>query len=77
MATKKYNPITPSLRYRISNSFAEITTNTPEKSLVVPNRRSGGRNQKGAMTMRYIGGGHKKQYRIVDFKRNNSIFQLL
>ena len=70
MATKKYNPITPSLRYRISNSFAEITTNTPEKSLVVPNRRSGGRNQKGAMTMRYIGGGHKKQYRIVDFKRN-------
>lgn len=70
MATKKYNPITPSLRYRISNSFAEITTNTPEKSLVIPNKKSGGRNQKGAMTMRYIGGGHKKQYRIIDFKRN-------
>ena len=70
MSTKKYNPITPSLRYRISNSFAEITTNVPEKSLLAPNRRSGGRNQKGEMTMRYIGGGHKKQYRIIDFKRN-------
>ena len=70
MATKKYNPITPSLRFRITNSFAEVTTNVPEKSLVVPNRRSGGRNQKGEMTMRYIGGGHKRQYRIIDFKRN-------
>ena len=70
MATKKYNPITPSLRTRITNSYAEITTNVPEKSLLAPNRRSGGRNQKGEMTMRYIGGGHKKQYRIVDFKRN-------
>lgn len=70
MSTKKYNPITPSLRYRISNSYAEITTNTPEKSLVVSNKKSGGRNQKGEMTMRYIGGGHKRQYRIIDFKRN-------
>ena len=50
MATKKYNPITPSLRTRITNSYAEITTNVPEKSLLAPNRRSGGRNQKGEMT---------------------------
>ena len=64
MATKKYNPITPSLRTRITNSYAEITTNVPEKSLLAPNRRSGGRNQKGEMTMRYIGGGHKKQYQM-------------
>ncbi len=70
MATKKYNPITPSLRYRISNSYAEITTDKPEKSLLVSNKRSGGRNQKGEMTMRYIGGGHKRQYRLIDFKRN-------
>jgi large subunit ribosomal protein L2 len=70
MSTKKYNPITPSMRYRVTNSYAEVTTNIPEKTLVVPNRRSGGRNQKGEMTMRYIGGGHKRQYRIIDFKRN-------
>ena len=70
MSTKKYNPITPSLRYRISNSYSEVTTNVPEKSLVISNKKSGGRNQKGEMTMRYIGGGHKRQYRIIDFKRN-------
>ncbi len=70
MSTKKYNPVTPSLRYRVTNSFAEVTTNTPEKSLIAPIKRSGGRNQKGEMTMRYIGGGHKRQYRIIDFKRN-------
>jgi large subunit ribosomal protein L2 len=70
MSTKKYSPITPSLRYRVTNSYAEVTTREPEKSLVVPNKRSGGRNQKGEMTMRYIGGGHKRQYRIIDFKRN-------
>lgn len=70
MSTKKYNPITPSLRYRITNSYSEITTNKPEKSLLASSKRSGGRNQKGEMTMRYIGGGHKKRYRIIDFKRN-------
>ena len=70
MSTKKYNPITPSLRYRVTNAYTEITTDKPEKSLLVPQKRSGGRNQKGEMTMRYIGGGHKKQYRIIDFKRN-------
>lgn len=70
MSTKKYSPVTPGLRYRISNAYTEVTTNVPEKSLVVPSKRSGGRNQKGEMTMRYIGGGHKKMYRIIDFKRN-------
>ncbi|QQR98004.1 MAG: 50S ribosomal protein L2 [Sphingobacteriales bacterium] len=70
MATKKFTPITPGLRYKVANAYAEVTTNKPEKSLLVPNKRSGGRNQKGEMTMRYIGGGHKKQYRIIDFKRN-------
>ncbi len=70
MSIKKYRPVTPSSRYRVTNSYAEVTTNEPEKSLVVSQKRSGGRNQKGEMTMRYIGGGHKKQYRIIDFKRN-------
>ena len=70
MSTKKYRPVTPSLRTKITNAYAEVTTNVPEKSLLAPLSRSGGRNQKGEMTMRYIGGGHKKQYRIIDFKRN-------
>ena len=77
MATKKYNPITPSLRTRITNSYAEITTNVPEKSLLAPNRRSGGRNQKGEMTMRYIGGGHKNNIVLLILKETNSIFQQL
>jgi large subunit ribosomal protein L2 len=71
MSTKKYNPVTPSLRYRVTNSFAEVTTSTPEKSLIAPIKRSGGRNHTGKMTMRYTGGGHKQRYRIVDFKRDN------
>lgn len=72
MAIKKYNPITPSLRYKATNAFAEVTTdNTPEKSLVTSLSKSGGRNGDGKMTMRYRGGGHKRQYRIVDFKRND------
>ena len=67
MALKKYKPITAGTRWRIGNAYAEITTNQPEKSLVTPtNKRSGGRNNSGKMTMRYIGGGHKKQYRIID-----------
>lgn len=70
MSTKKFTPVTPGLRYKVANAYSELTTNKPEKSLLVPTKRSGGRNQKGEMTMRYIGGGHKKQYRIVDFKRN-------
>lgn len=70
MAIKKYNPITPSLRTRATNAFAEVTTDTPEKSLVVSLKKSGGRNHDGKMTMRQIGGGHKRQYRVIDFKRN-------
>lgn len=70
MGLKKYKPITAGTRWRIGNSYAEITTNVPEKSLTEPIKRTGGRNSKGRLTMRYIGGGHKKQYRIIDFKRN-------
>ncbi len=72
MATKKFTPITPGLRFKVANAYTEITTDKPEKSLIAPINRSGGRNQKGAMTMRYIGGGHKKQYRIIDFKRDKA-----
>ena len=70
MPVKKYNPVTPGSRQRISNSYEEITTSTPEKSLIAPMKRHGGRNQQGRRSMRYIGGGHKQRYRIIDFKRN-------
>jgi large subunit ribosomal protein L2 len=70
MAVRKYKPVTPGTRHKIAGTFDDITTNTPEKSLLTPNKRSGGRNSSGKMTMRYIGGGHKKMYRIIDFKRN-------
>lgn len=70
MAIKKLNPVTPGQRYRVAPAFTEITKSTPEKSLVVTKKRSGGRNNTGKMTMRYLGGGHKKKSRIIDFKRN-------
>lgn len=70
MALKKYNPITPGLRYKATNAFTEVTTDTPEKSLVSSISKSGGRNSNGRMSMRYIGGGHKRQYRTIDFKRD-------
>jgi large subunit ribosomal protein L2 len=70
MAVKKLRPITPGTRHRIAPTFDEITSNTPEKSLVTSLKSTGGRNNSGKMTMRYIGGGHKKQYRIIDFKRD-------
>jgi large subunit ribosomal protein L2 len=70
MAVKKLRPITPGQRGRIAPTFDEITKSKPEKSLTVRLNRSGGRNNTGKMTMRYIGGGHRKMYRIVDFKRN-------
>jgi len=71
MPVKKYNPITPGLRHRVSSTFEAITTgNNPEKSLVVGLTKTGGRNNKGKMTMRNRGGGHKRKYRIIDFKRN-------
>jgi len=70
MALKKYKPMTAGTRWRIGNAYAEITTNKPEKSLLEPVKKSGGRNSDGRRSMRYIGGGHKKHYRIIDFKRN-------
>ncbi len=69
MAVKKLRPITPGQRFRIAPQFEEITKSTPEKSLLDTKKRSGGRNNSGRMTMRYLGGGHKKKYRVVDFKR--------
>lgn len=70
MAIKKYNPVTPGTRTRVGNAFAEITTSTPEKALTSGISKSGGRNHDGKMTMRQLGGGHKKRYRIIDFKRD-------
>ncbi len=70
MAVKKLKPITPGQRNRIAPVFDEITTSTPEKSLIKGTTKNGGRNNTGKMTMRYIGGGHKKRYRIIDFKRD-------
>jgi large subunit ribosomal protein L2 len=69
MAVKKLRPITPGQRFRIAPGFEEITASKPEKSLITSHKRSGGRNNQGRMTMRYLGGGHKKSYRIIDFKR--------
>ncbi len=70
MALKKYKPITAGTRWRIGNAYAEITTNEPEKSLLERKNSTGGRNVQGRRSMRYMGGGHKKHYRIIDFKRN-------
>ncbi len=70
MSVRKLKPITPGQRFRVVNGFDQITTDKPEKSLLVPNKRSGGRNNTGKMTIRQVGGGHKKRYRIIDFKRN-------
>lgn len=70
MAVKKISPTTPGQRTRIAPSFSEITASKPERSLTEPMKRSGGRNSKGRMTVRNIGGGHKRKYRIIDFKRN-------
>jgi large subunit ribosomal protein L2 len=72
MSVRKLKPITPGQRFRVVNGFDSITTDKPEKSLLAPNKRSGGRNSQGKMTMRYIGGGHKRKYRIIDFKRNKT-----
>ncbi|HHM24372.1 MAG TPA: 50S ribosomal protein L2 [Bacteroidetes bacterium] len=70
MPLKKYKPITPSLRFRMTPTFEEITKKEPEKSLLQPLRKSGGRNNMGRITIRHRGGGHKRFYRIIDFKRN-------
>ncbi|MFR9597218.1 MAG: 50S ribosomal protein L2 [Rikenellaceae bacterium] len=70
MAVRKFKPVTPGTRHKIIGTFSEITKSTPEKSLLSPKKSSGGRNNTGKMTVRYIGGGHKQMYRNVDFKRN-------
>ena len=70
MALKKYKPITAGTRWRIGNAYAEITSDTPEKGLLEKVKSTGGRNVQGRRSMRYIGGGHKKMYRVVDFKRD-------
>jgi large subunit ribosomal protein L2 len=70
MPVKKYNPITPGTRFRIGNAYSEITTSSPEKSLMGPVKKSGGRNKDGRRTMRQRGGGHKRRYRVIDFKRD-------
>ena len=70
MAVRKFKPTTPGQRHKIIGTFEEITARVPEKSLVFGKKSSGGRNNTGKMTMRYIGGGSKKIIRIVDFKRN-------
>ncbi len=72
MSLKSFKPTTPSNRYKVLPSFDEITKSTPEKSLLQPIRKSGGRNNNGRITTRHIGGGHKKHYRLVDFRRTRT-----
>ena len=71
MGIKTYNPYTPSRRHMTGSDFSEITKSTPEKSLVVALKKHAGRNSQGKITVRHHGGGAKKKYRIVDFKRNH------
>ena len=70
MGIKKYKPITPTLRYKTGYTFEEITKSTPEKSLLAKLSKTGGRNSDGRITCRHKGGGHRRHYRIIDFKRN-------
>lgn len=70
MGVRKFKPVTPGTRHKVLGTFDDITESIPEKSLLAPLKKSGGRNNVGKMTMRYMGGGHKKMYRVIDFKRN-------
>jgi len=70
MALKKYKPTTPGQRFKVISDYADITASKPEKTLVAGKRSTGGRNSEGRMTIRNVGGGHKKKYRIIDFKRD-------
>ncbi|HRS54317.1 MAG TPA: 50S ribosomal protein L2 [Bacteroidales bacterium] len=70
MALKKFKPTTPGQRFKVINDFSDITVSKPEKSLLLPHKSTGGRNNVGKMTVRYRGGGHKRKYRIIDFKRD-------
>jgi large subunit ribosomal protein L2 len=72
MGIRQFKPVTPATRFRSVSDFAEVTKSTPEKSLLEPLRRTGGRNNKGHVTTRHQGGGHKRQYRRIDFRRNKS-----
>ena len=72
MSVRKLKPITPAQRFRVVNGFDTVTTDKPEKSLLTPLKKSGGRNSQGKMTMRHRGGGHKRKYRIIDFKRDKT-----
>src|SRR6478752_2735731 len=69
MALKNFRPLTPTQRFKQTPGFDEITKDRPEKSLLEPKKRTGGRNNHGRLTSRHIGGGHKQKYRIIDFKR--------
>ncbi len=75
MAVRKLKPTTPGQRHKIIGVFDNITARTPEKSLTVGKRVTGGRNNEGHLTMRYLGGGHKRKYRFIDFKRNKDVYQ--
>ena len=70
MGIKKYKPTSPGRRQMTVSTFEEITTARPEKSLLEPLKKKGGRNNQGRMTTRHQGGGHKQMYRVIDFKRN-------
>jgi len=70
MSVRKLKPITPGQRFKVVNGFDAITTDKPEKSLLAPLKKSGGRNSHGKMTIRQRGGGHKRRYRLIDFKRD-------
>ncbi|POZ92810.1 50S ribosomal protein L2 [Petrotoga halophila] len=70
MALKQYKPVTPSRRYMSTSDFSELSKVKPEKSLLEPLKKTGGRNHYGRVTMRHRGGGHKRKYRVIDFKRN-------
>jgi large subunit ribosomal protein L2 len=72
MGVKRKNPVTPGQRFRVANSFDELTASKPEKTLLAPMKKSGGRNNQGRMTIRNIGGGHKRRYRVIDFKRRKA-----
>ena len=73
MGLKTYKPTTPSRRHMVTSSFEEITKSTPERSLLRPKKSTGGRNSAGRITTRHKGGGHKRRYRLIDFKRNKNV----
>lgn len=75
MSVRKLKPITSAQRFRVVNGFDAITTDKPEKSLLAPKKRSGGRNSQGRMTMRYLGGGHKKKYLSLILRERKLEFQ--